>query len=119
MVCLERVRQRVEAEQQRRLDQEQRRLTVAASIKPQQGGRGGEEERLERAAGGNSSGDVVFYDADLKKEEDWESIADRVKKCHATMLCHNILCVLLQLDLIPMIVSRYIDHGLPRNYVLL
>ena len=51
VVCLERVRRRVEAEQQRRLDQEQRRLTVAASIKPQQGGRGGEEERLEGAAG--------------------------------------------------------------------
>ena len=28
------------------------------------------------------SRDVVFYDADFKKEEDWESIADRVKKYH-------------------------------------
>ena len=47
VVCLERVRRHVEAEQQRRLDQEQRSLTVAASIKPQQGGRGSsEEERI-------------------------------------------------------------------------
>ena len=25
---------------------------------------------------------MVFYDADYKKEEDWESIADLVKKYH-------------------------------------
>ena len=72
VVCLEKVRRCVEAEQQRRLDQEQRRLTVAASIKPQQSGRGSEEERLAGAAGGNAAEDVLFYDADFKKEEDWQ-----------------------------------------------
>ena len=91
VVCLERARRRVKAEQ-RRLDQEQRRLTVAASIKPQQGGRGGEEGRLEGAAGGNSSGDMVFYDADFKKEEDWESIADRVKKISYSTISYACCC---------------------------